>query len=276
MAARGRGRGRGRGSSSQAERSNVDRQPKMPHSIDELKTYLFSLNEGNYSKYGELFANMVLEFGTNEANVKEAMNLIFDVVVDERDNASLGANICHVIVNQTNPSEPPATTAKRKLFLKNLLSRFQAEFGNRASTRSTSIEQWLSIFSFLSEVFHLIKINGQLIAVAGRAIVTGMEWLVSMEDCVEDEIECVCNYLKMFGKDLANINKDKMKSIIRLLREKAVSRQSSCKIRCVILEVLEFRAMGWQDIDNELDAFYLDAITDAAVEDDLINIKGNS
>ena len=273
---RGLGRGRGRGTSSQSGRSNVDRQPKMPDSIEELKTRMYSLNEGNYSKYGEIFANMVLEFCTNEAKLKEAMNLIFDIVVDERDNASLGANICRAIVNQTDPNESQTTSSKRTLFLKSLLSRFQSEFGNRETTRNASIEHWLSIFSFLSEVFHMIKVKGQSMSVAGKAIITCMDWLLSKDDCDEDEIECVCNYLKMFGKDLDNINKDKVKSVIGLLRKRAVSKQSSCKVRCVILEVLEYRAMGWQDIDNELDEFYLDAITDAAVEDDLINMKGDS
>ena len=44
----------------------------------------------------------------------------------------------------------------------------------------------------------------------------------------------------------------------------------------MILEVLEFRAMGWQDIDNELDQYYMDAISDAAVEDDLSQMKSNA
>ena len=267
----GRGRGRGRGSSSHPGKSSAERRPKTPSTIEELKEYLLSLNEGNFDTYGEIFANMMLGFSTNEGKVKEAVSLVFETIVEDRENVSFGARVCRAIANPSNPSEQLSMTAT--LFLKKLLNRFQLEFDNKESTRMVSIERWLSIFSFLCEVFHCIRLKGQPISVAGRAIVTCMEWLVSQEDSDDDEVECVCSYLKTLGKDLDNISKDKVKSVVGLLRKRVVGRKSSCKSRCVILEVLEFRAMGWQDRDNELDEYYLDAITDAAVEDDLVNMK---
>ena len=265
MAARGRGRGRG------SSLHSKERQPTTPNNVDKLKERLLSLNEGNIGTYGERFVEMVLDFSTNEDKLREAVTLIFDVVVEERDNASLGAKI-FLIISQSKPNESQAAASKRTLFLKSLLSRFQVEFGQKEATRAGSIEHWLSVFSFCCEVFHRVRIRGAPISVAGKAIIKSMEWLLSIEDCDDDEIECVCTYLKTFGKEL---NKDQVKKVIVLLRKQAVSRKSSCKTRCVVLEVLEYRAMGWQDIDHELDEFYLDAISDAAVEDDLANMKSD-
>lgn len=276
MATRGRGRGRGSSVSSLSGRVAVDRKARLPQTIEELNGYLTSLNEGNFSTYGDEFVTMILGFSTNESRLKDAVTLIFDVVVESRDNVLFGAKVCHAIVDQSNLKDSQGDTAsKKKLFLKMLLSRFQSEFSKKADTRCVSIEQWLSIFSFLCEVFHRIKIsNNQPISVAGRAIIGCMEWLLSAEDYDDDEVECVCNYFKMFGQVLETIEKEKVKNVVGLLRKKVVSRLSSCKVRCVVMEVLEYRAMGWKDIDQELDRFYLDAITDAAVEDDLATIKG--
>lgn len=277
MAARGRGRGRGSSSvsSSSSGKIGAEKQANLPKTIQELNDYLTSLNEGNFSKYGDTFASMVLGFSTNEARLKDTVTLIFDVVVESRDNASLGAKVCHMIVDQSKPNQSQVDDASKKtLFLKMLLSRFQFEFGNKTTIRSVSIEQWLSIFSFLCELFHLVRVKGQPISVAGRAIVSCMEWLLSAEDCDDDEVESICYYLKMLGEVLEGIEKKAVKNVVGLLRKKVVSKQSTCKVRCVVMEVLEYRAMGWKDIDRELDGFYLDAITDAAVEDDLATIKG--
>ena len=267
------GRGRGRGSSSHSVKPSAERQPKAPKTIEGVKDYLETLNEGNFGKYGDMFANMVLEFGSSEEKLKEAVALVFDITVESRDNAPLGGKVCSAIAIQSNPDEPASVASKRTLFLKHLLNRFQSEFGKKNNTRRTSIEYWLSIFSFLCEVFSRVKVKGEPVKVAGRAIILCMEWLLSEEDCIEDEVECICTYLRMFGKTLEQINNELIKSVVRHLRKKAISRDSSCKTRCMILEVLEYRAMGWEDRGNELDDFYLDAIADAAAEDDLHQMK---
>ena len=277
MAARG-GRGRGRGGQvgRQGEaQSTRERHPKSPSSMEELTKYLYSLNEGNFDKYGEMFANMVLGFSTDEMKLENAMSLVFDTTIESRDKALLGAKIC-AMVAEAPKNEPQPNMEKRNHFRKILLRRFQTEFKKKEETRQVSIEAWLSIFSFLCEVFRLIKVQGNPITVVGRAILTAMEWLLSVSDIDDDEVECIGSHLKTNGQSLEVTNKESLRNVIKLLRNRVVTRKSSCKTRCMILEVLEFRAMGWQDIDNELDQYYMDAISDAAVEDDLSQMKSNA
>ena len=53
------------------------------------------------------------------------------------------------------------------------------------------------------------------------------------------------------------------------LRYMVISKKSSCRTRCLAMEVLEFRCMGWSDPDKRLDDFYVDALVDAIAEDEL-------
>ena len=272
MAAATRGRGgRGRVKVSQVQPPR-ERQPKAPKSIEELSTYLFSLNEENLSTYGGMFSDMVLGFSQNEEKMNSIVDLIFDTTTKSRENASLGAKICQKIVT-LQETDAEGKKALRNAFRKYLFVKFQGEYKNKEATRKVSIERWLSIFSFLCEVFRYIRVNDQPINVIGKAILSTMEWLLKIDDIDSDEIECVCEHLKNVGKVLEGINNEAMASVIAHLRMQIISNSSSCKIRCIALEVIEFRAMGWSDRNNELDGFYIDAIADATANDELSSIN---
>jgi hypothetical protein len=266
MATRGRGRLTAANKSRSTQPIHHERQAKSPKTIGELTKHLYSLNEGNLSAYGEAFVNMTLEFAQNEDNMSQAVQLIFDTTVQSRDNVELGAKICQKIVTSLG-LDPELKKAQRNEFRRLLLGRFQDEYKNKETTRKLSIESWLSIFAFLYEVFSCVLVNNQPITVVGKAIISTIEWLLSLRDVDDDEVECICECLKKCGKNLEVINSDKIAGIACLLRIKAISHACSCRARCVIMEMLEYRAMGWLDKNKELDRFYMDAIADASVED---------
>lgn len=268
MATRGRGRGSSKGKSSHGVAPS-ERKPKSPKSLEELSEYLTSLNEGNISHYGQMFADMVLEFTSKSTdNLDSTIELIFSVTTESREYTPLGAAVCQKIVTCQQADSDNKKT-QRVLFRKSLLERFQSEFSKRDSTRKVSIEAWLTIFSFLCDIFRVVQVNDAPISVVGKAILSGMEWLLKLQDSIEDETECVCEKLKQLGKALESISPEKITSVVSLLRSKVISRHSSCRVRCIVLEIIEYRAMGWTDRNNELDNYYMDAIADATVEDDL-------
>lgn len=273
MATRGRGRASGTTSKPRTSQASQERQIKPPKSLDDLSGYLCSLTEQNLSNYGDMFADMLLDFATDEGKMNGAVNLIFDTTIKSRDYSSLGSKVCQKIVTPTGPNEPEPKSAKRTHFRKILMTRFQTEYKKKDATRKVSIEAWLSIFSFLCEIFNHIQVQGQPIAVVGKAILSTMEWLLQLQDKEDDEIDCICTYLKLCGKMLEDISKNQMMSLVKLLRTKVVTHSSSARVRCVILEVLEYRAMGWQDNDGELDSYFMDAIADATAEDDMRQFK---
>ena len=103
----------------------------------------------------------------------------------------------------------------------------------------------------------------------GKAILSTMDWLLNLPDVIEDEIECICEKLKIIGPMLESASAEKTSLVFSSLRTKVISRMTSCRSRCIALEVIEYRAMGWEDKKNELESFYMDAIADATAEDDL-------
>lgn len=272
-----RGRGWGahpRQAGDSGRQPQAQRKPKAPDDVKGLSGYLNSLNHGNLDTYGDMFADMVIGYCSNERRMQEAVNLIFETTCKDREFAPLGAKICRRIVEQpVGHQEPADKTDTRNTFRKTLLQRFQAEYKNKQSIRAVSIETWLAIFAFLYELFLRVQVQGQPIKVVGSAILSTISWLLQLEDCDDDELECVCLCLKLAGHLLEQINKDQVKNIARLLRAKAINRKSTSRVRCLVLEVLEYRAFGWKDPEGELDQFYCDALPDAIAEDELSTLE---
>ncbi len=275
MATSGRGRGvrmRGRGRDLPGiSRAPQAARPKTPGNVADLKGYLHKLNESNFQTYGEMFADMVLGFARNEERLQEALELIFDTTVHSergREVAALGAMICEKIANGPT-SEPEAKSRVRVEFRRALLGRFQIEHKKREATRSISIETWLCVFTFLCEVYARVRVSGQPIKVIGKAVLSNIDFLLNVPDCDDDETDCVCSCLKLCGQYLQEQEGEQVEKVVSLLRSKVISRKSSCRVRCVIMEVIEYRLLGWSDPGMKLDNFYVDALADAVAEDEL-------
>lgn len=263
-------RGLGRGKNTGKPQQQIQRRPKAPQNAQGLTEYLNKLSHDNMSTFGGIFADMVLDYSTNQERMQEAVDVIFDTTTKDKEYGSLGAKICQLIIDTPKGiNEDPRKSEAREFFKKCMLQKFQMEYKNRHSLRSQSIEGWLGIFSFLFEFFLRIKVQGQPIKVVSSALMSSISWIIQLDDCDDDEIECICLCVKTVGHLLEAINIEQLKTTIKLLREKVLNRQSSGRARCVIMEVLEYRAFGWKDPNGELDSFYCDALPDAIAEDEL-------
>lgn len=221
---------------------------------------------------------MVLGYSSNAAKLREAVDLLFDSTVCNRDDAPLGAKVCEKIATVPAPgnggggSEPEEddNAARRTEFRKALLGRFQVEFSRRAETRARSIEAWLSVFAFLCEVYARVKVADEPIKVVGKAILSAMHYLLDLEDVVDDEIDCVCTSLKLCGRHLDEQQAAaEVEKLMCSLRTRAISGKTSCRVRCLVMEVLELRQRSWEDPEGTLERFYVDALADAVAEDEL-------
>ena len=268
MASRGRGRGKnprpGRGGHSSRGGGS-----KIPSNVDELSSYLYSLNESNFDVYGTTFADMVLSYSTNEEKLEEAMNLIFDTTIESRDYASLGAKVCEKIAIPDSENEADSKLTVRSEFRKVLLKRFHFEYKQKEKIRTTSIEAWLGIFAFLCAIYARLRVKNEPIKVCGNAILSIIQHHFDQLDVVSDEIDCICSNLKLCGELLEKQNPEQFEKVYTELRKRVISRKTTCQVRCAILEVIEFRYMGWADSQKTLDKFYVDAMANAIAEDEL-------
>lgn len=281
MASRGRGRGGlGHGASRPPCRSNASgvgggtmpggaSRPKTPGSEKELGTYLHSLNDSNFQAYGGMFADMVLDYSKKgKERLQEAVDLIFNTTVQSRDYASLGARVCEKIT-QEDVGDSDEKRAQRVDFRKVLFVQLQGSFKNKEAIRLQSIEAWLGIFAFMCEISPRLTVGGQPISVLSKAILSSIEFILSQEDVVFDEIDCICSCLKVCGKGVEQQCPERFEEIFTELRKKLIFGKNSCQARCSILELIEFRHMQWSDHNKTLLNFYPDAMADATAQDEL-------
>lgn len=241
-------------------KSQSQPEPKHPQTVESLGKYLRSLAGGdNFNNYGNAFANMFWEFCKNEEKFQEAVVLITDTTVADREYVHLGVLVCKLVMEKGDGGR----------FRRALMNWFQQEFRVKAETRSVSIEKWLSIFSFMCEIYSCVFIGEQPISVLGRAIYSTIDFLLDQPDHDDDEIDCICSSLKLCGQHLEATDMSKMGNLMDRFRTLVISKESSCRVRCLVLEVLELRAMGWNDTEKTLESFYIDGLMDATAQDEL-------
>ena len=261
MASRGRGRGR-KSSDGAAKAMPVNKSPQVPKSIDEVSKYLRSLDERNIDIYGIEFADMVRRYADSESKLTEAVRVIFDTTIVSRDYSELGSCVCKFIIHNGQDDERTFGSDFRTCLLK----QFQKEFKHWKEIRSRSIEDWLGIFAFLCEIYCKIKVSGKQITVVGNAILQNIENMLSNSDLIDAEVDTICTKLKVCGKLLEEQDSERVEKIVVLLRKMVISRESSCQRRCLTMEVIEMKQLGWTGC---LDTFYVDALADAIVEDEI-------
>ena len=276
MSSRGRGRGgvgHGAGASrpggGAASAGGGGGRPKTPGSIKELGTYLRSLNDSNFPAYGDMFAEMVLSYSKKGTErLQEAVELIFDTTVQSREYAELGAKVCEKIVRDCVGDETEKK-ALRGEFRKILFQKFQYNYKNKEAMRVQSVEAWLAVFAFMCEVSPRVRVGETPFVPLSKAILSTIEFLLEQEDVLFDEIDCICNSLKVCGKGIEEQCPEKFKEIFTELRKKLIFGKNGRQARCSILELIEYRYMHWSDPNNTLLDFYADAMADAAAEDTL-------
>ena len=274
MASRGRGRagaghGRPPGRSHAGGAMPGGSKPKTPGTVKELGTYLNSLNESNFESYGELFADMVLDYSRRgKERLQETVELVFTTTVQSRDYAPLGARVCEKIT-QESAEDPAEKRELRSEFRKQLFIQLQGNFKNRESIRVQSIEAWLAIFAFMCEISPRVKVSDKPFAPLCKAILSAVEFMLCHEDVVFDEIDCVCSSLKVCGNVVEQQCPERFNEIFTELRKELIFGKHGCQARCSILELVEFRYMKWSDPNSTLIDFYADAMADATAQDEL-------
>ncbi len=188
--------------------------------------------------------------GTNE----QLVQTIFEAVYDNRERAEPLA-----ILSSTLSSDGDNLIGKP--FRNALLSHSQSQYNQRKELRLRSVEVWLCMISFLSYLFKYLKAGGQPIRALSGPLSVCFSDILSGDDISDDEIDCVCDLLRNVGSAIAQSSSEQDVQLIKLVRDKILASSTSNRARCLLLELLEFRAAGWTG-KEEANRFYADTLGD--------------
>lgn len=239
-----------------------------PTSLDELKEYLYSLTTNNFGKFGEKFGVMARNYLTKRPKeVTGVASMILEAAMDSKENTRLGAMVCKVIIYPDNLPEEQADASRK--FRNTIIESLHKKYEDKKQIRKKSIESWLALFSFLSDLYYCVHLpSGKAWHFIGKVILEAYKFMVDNEDCDDDEIECMCFHLKNNGKMLEEEYRQDVEHIVSELRTRVISKKSTERVRCLCLDLIEYRARGYCDPGNKLSDYYLVALQDAIANDE--------
>jgi len=264
--------GLGRGSNAirraSQDRSSQDRGVDSPANVDKLKEYLYSLTEENFNQYGAKFGMMTLAYLTKRPKeMSQVVSLVYEAATTTKETTRLGAMVCKVIIYPENMLPEHDNAAKE--FRTKIVELLHKNYEGKKQVRVKSIEMWLAIFSFLSDMFYCMHSpNRKGWNFIGKAILDACRFMLNNDDCDDDEIDCLCQQLKDNGKSLEEVDPTGMECIISELRTRVIMKATTERVRCLCMDLIEYRAHGYNDPGKKLSDFYLVALQDAIANDE--------
>ena len=258
---------RASGSGPNSGRSST--QGETIESLAQLKDYLYSLNDGNFGKYGERFGAMTRGYLTARTKeVNAVASIILEAAMDSKETTRLGAMVCKAIIYPAD-NLPENEEAASKAFRNTIIALMHSKYEERKQIRAKSIELWLAIFSFLSDFYHWLHMpSGKALSLIGKAVLEACKFMLDGEYCDDDEIEYICLHLKNNGKMLEEEDPLGVEHIVCELRTRVILKTSTERSRCLCMDFIEYRARGYYDPDNKLSDYYLVALQDAIANDE--------
>lgn len=240
----------------------------VPKSLKELEQYLYSLTLENFGKFGKQFGLMTRGYLTiRPKEVTAVASMILEAAMSSKETTRLGAMVCKATIYPD--SLPEDQESASKAFRNTMIELLHKKYEERKQIRKISIESWLAVFSFLCDSYHFLHLpSGKALNLVGKAILEACRFMIDNEDCDDDEIECICLHLKNNGKILEEEESVEVEHIVAELRTRVISRTSRERVRCLCMDLIEYRARGYCDPDNKLSNYYLVALQDAIANDE--------
>ena len=240
----------------------------VPTSLDQLKEYLYSLTPGNFGKFGEKFGLMARGYLTIKPKELNAVgSMVLEAAMDSKETTQLGAMVCKVIIYPNSLPDEQQNAAKT--FRNIIIELLHKKYEEKKQIRKNSIEFWLAIFSFMCDLYHYLHVpSGKAFHFIGKTILEACKFMLDNDDCDDDEVESMCWHLKNNGKMLEEESPMDTEHVVSELRTRVISRKSTERVRCLCMDLIEYRARGYCDPDNKLSDYYLVALQDAVANDE--------
>lgn len=165
--------------------------------------------------------------------------------------------ICYSIV-QTEAKQINGSSFRR-----HLLTRLQQEFNAREETRKRSTQEWVCLVSFICNIFDYLKVNNMPMVALVQPVYECL-FRLAQPDALknEEEVDCLVLQLHRIGDQLEKMDMQRMDEMFYLLRDGFLLQEDLSSMgRLLLLEILEFRAGGW-NLSDTAQKYYYSEVTD--------------
>ncbi|XP_017336663.1 MIF4G domain-containing protein A isoform X1 [Ictalurus punctatus] len=183
-----------------------------------------------------------------------------DLIMDQAlKDSSLCRDVGHVCCTLVQVEAKRSST---NMFRSNMLTRLQQEFMRREETRRQSLHEWVGVVSLLCNVFDSLKVNNSPMAALVDPVYDCLFRLAQPDALVNEvEVDCLALQLHRVGEQLEKLNTRRMDELFFLLRDGFLLQDElSSMSRLLLLELLEYRAAGWNLSKNAQLYYYSEVV----------------
>ncbi|KAG5832981.1 hypothetical protein ANANG_G00297030 [Anguilla anguilla] len=188
----------------------------------------------------------------SSVDLEKVSSVIVEQSLKDQVFSKEAGRICYTIV------QAEAKVNNGSIFRRNLLNRLQQEFQAREETRSRSLQEWVCFVTFICNIFDYLKVNNMPMMALVHPVYDCLFRLAQADSLKnEEEVDCLVLQLHRIGDQLERMSAQRMDDLFFLLRDGFLLEEGlGSMARLLLLEILEFRAGGWQLSDTAQKYYY--------------------
>ncbi|XP_064171762.1 MIF4G domain-containing protein B [Anguilla rostrata] len=188
----------------------------------------------------------------SSVDLEKVSSVIVDQSLKDQVFSKEAGRICYTIV------QAEAKVNNGSIFRRNLLNRLQQEFQAREETRGRSLQEWVCFVTFICNIFDYLKVNNMPMMALVHPVYDCLFRLAQADSLKnEEEVDCLVLQLHRIGDQLERMSAQRMDDLFFQLRDGFLLEEGlGSMARLLLLEILEFRAGGWQLSDTAQKYYY--------------------
>ncbi|XP_019643219.1 PREDICTED: CBP80/20-dependent translation initiation factor-like [Branchiostoma belcheri] len=187
------------------------------------------------------------QYASTGPRLKELVRTTYNKSLQDQNFARVGARLC---------GEMAAHEVDGVKLRSEVLTRLQEDYKKKESLHASDQAVYLGFVTLLCQLFGVLHINGEpMKALVGPVYDTLME-LLSTKCASDDEVLCCTMQLEHIGQTLEQCDPSRMSSLMKKVRDCALGKDTSPFARCLIMEVVERHANGWEPLPQDASDYY--------------------
>uniref|UniRef100_A0A671F568 MIF4G domain-containing protein n=1 Tax=Rhinolophus ferrumequinum TaxID=59479 RepID=A0A671F568_RHIFE len=182
-------------------------------------------------------------------NLEKVADVIVDHSLQDCVFSKEAGRMCYAII------QAESKQAGQSVFRRGLLNRLQQEYQAREQLRARSLQGWVCYVTFICNIFDYLRVNNMPMMALVNPVYDCLFRLAQPDSLSKEEevggpgmeVDCLVLQLHRVGEQLERMNRQRMDELFVLIRDGFLLPVGlSSLAQLLLLEIIEFRAAGWQ------------------------------